>query len=84
MAWTYADFGSFSTDPAARLARLNLHITEVRQEITATVQSDSKSRDANPLVSYLSGLEDRRKELEETASLRSTGNFGRFRPGRRF
>lgn len=70
MAWTYNDFESQSSD-AARLSRLRLHLTEVRAEVFADIGSESKSRSNSVLVQYLAQLEDRRKELEQTAG---TGN----------
>lgn len=65
---TYYDFESQATD-AARLARLRLHLDEVRGAITAgrsvSISSDGKSWTKEDLSSvYLPGLMTRLRELE--------------------
>lgn len=80
MAWTYHDFEDAATyaTAAARLARLNLHMGEVRAAIQADVSSDGKSRSSGNLVSYLAQLETRRKEL--SAATGSAGGRSLYRP----
>jgi hypothetical protein len=82
MAWQYADFEA-QPDDAARLARLVLHIGEVRgQAGQATTSADGKSFSSADTTSYLRDLENRRRELERTQNMavfRRTGGVQRHR-----
>lgn len=84
MAWTYADFDDAATyaTAAAQLARLNLHIGEVRNSITADVSKDSASRSSGNLVQYLAMLTTRRQELEKKVNALSRGGRSFYRPAK--
>lgn len=73
MATTYHDFEEQAT-AALKLARLRLHISEVRAMAAsaALTAGGGKGRDPSNLNTYLDGLEKRRIELEE-----ETGEGGR-------
>ena len=80
MAWTYSNWTSQST-AAARLTRLNLHITEV-SDILAKVQDGSISGQQwsrFDLPRYLEGLLKERAKLEKDASAETLG-AGESRP----
>ena len=73
MAWTYEAFEEEST-PAAKLAMLNQHITEVRRSVQPDVTDGEVSINRGSMVNYLSQLMNRRKELEiEAARSRRPG-----------
>lgn len=58
MAWTYSDWRTYAdSNPAAKLARLRLHIQEISDAITADVSKAGASRGSNPLVTTLAMLE---------------------------
>lgn len=63
MAWTYSDYDSLESD-AARLARLRLHIAEVRAVIGPDMNSASGGVSFGNLTSYLDKLTDERSTLE--------------------
>lgn len=64
MAWTYSDWRSYAdSSPAAKLARLRLHIEEVSDQITADVSKGASSRSVSPLNQYLAMLEKREDRL---------------------
>lgn len=67
MAWLYSDYITLS-DPAAALARLNSHIQEVSDKITADVSADGKSRSSQTLKDYLDMLLKRRDSLSAAVS----------------
>ena len=74
MAWTYGDYDSLESD-AARLARLRLHIDEVRAVIGPDMSSASGSVSFGSLTSYLNRLTDEQMNLDrrrEGATLFST------------
>lgn len=83
MSWTHADFEE-QTTPAARLAKLRQHLTEVQTAISADVSASGRSRSSGSLTQYKSMLDARRKELEletgDNAATRAsiaTANFRR-------
>ena len=63
MAWTYGDYDSLESD-AARLARLRLHIAEVRAVIGPDMSSAPGSVSFGSLTAYLNRLTDERTTLE--------------------
>lgn len=63
MAYSYANWASQGT-PAARLARLNLHIDEVSAQMGPDVASLGHSRSLGSLVQYHATLMQRQKELQ--------------------
>jgi hypothetical protein len=68
--WQYHDYGTL-TDPVAKLARLKLHIAEVRLKIGPAVSSDGQARSSDTVLNYLNGLVAEEKALEAVAG--STG-----------
>jgi hypothetical protein len=85
MPWQYGDFDDAATYPTAalKLARLRLHIGEVRGAISADVSSDGKSRSSGNLVTYLNTLVEERKELEQSPALMNAGGLVKLRRGTR-
>jgi len=71
----YADYDQYTG--AARLARLQLHITEVRQQMLATtnlsVAADGKAMTKKDLESYLRGLKDEESSLLASVGTRAGG-----------
>jgi hypothetical protein len=64
--WQYANWQE-STDPAERMAKLALHITEARQAAVATVHSEGRSQSLN--TSYITGLERELKDMRAALNL---------------
>ena len=75
MAYTYSDWRTYSdSDPAAKLARLRLHIVEVSDLITADVTKGGSSRSVASLSTYLATLE---KSESKYAALTAQKNGSR-------
>ena len=72
MAWTYSDYRQQGT-LNAQIARLDLHIQEVTDAITADVSSDGKSMSSGNLVTLRDSLT---KERERMAGMPGASGVG--------
>jgi len=68
MAWTYSDWPSQS-GTAAKLARLNLHITEVSNSVGKEVSADGKAVSSQATQAYLTTLFAQQNRLESKPGL---------------
>lgn len=75
MAWTYSDWTSQATD-AARLTRLNLHITEVSDAVGREIDADGKRVSSAAVQQYLDTLLRQRERLESRTAGGSSVNGG--------
>lgn len=82
--YTYHDWQQ-QTDPAARLARLRLHLAEVSAAITAAVSANGSSRSASDLRQYWQDLTAQEEKLVAQHGLDGSSaglQVGVFRIGR--
>lgn len=85
MAWTYHDFEE-QTTIAAKIARLEQHLTEVQAKILEDVSLDGSERSSRGLISYREGLIERLEALQEQSGevvsddARSSSSFTRGIP----
>lgn len=75
MAWTYADWVTI-TDPAASLARLNLHIQEVSEQIGKERGSDGYTEASFANQRYLDSLMGERAKLISVPGVGPGSNGG--------
>jgi len=80
--WTYSDWTTMRDTSqkltAAGFTRLNLHIQEVTNAVTASVQSNGNSRDASTLQLLLSDLRAQQKFELRTARVNSRVHVVKF------
>lgn len=75
MAWTYADWVTI-TDPAASLARLNLHIQEVSEQIGKERGSDGFNEGSFATRLYYDNLMEERAKLISVPGVGPGSNGG--------
>lgn len=84
MAYTYADWTTYRDGnqglTAEGFSRLNLHILEVSQAVTAAVQSNGSSRDPAVLQMYLSELKKDLASERRTSGAAHKVHAVRFAP----
>jgi hypothetical protein len=68
MAWLYSNWRS-ETTPAAQLAKLNLHLQELSDAVTAEISGDGKSRSSNAIAQMVQRLEEQREKLQRRVGL---------------
>jgi hypothetical protein len=66
---------------AAQLVKLDLHLTEVADAITASVTKGPSSRDPTVLTTYMGGLEQQRERLTQLVARENSGGIRPVRFG---
>lgn len=76
MAWTYANWVTMERGSTQRVETLRLHVQEVSEKVTASVQAAGTATDAATVQAYLDRLMSRLDLEERAAGLDGTTGGG--------